>query len=98
MPMPWIVRLTRDNAAAAMNGAADEKSPGTSISVSSRWLTGETATRPGRRSTGTPARCSIRSVWSRVGTGSSISVTPCSANSAASSRQDLTCAEATGSR
>ena len=99
MPTPWMVRLEpASTQPAAMNGAADEKSPGTSIPSRSRRVTGEIETRPGRRSTGTPARRSIRSVWSRVGIGSSIVVTPCSANSPANSRHDLTCADATGSR
>ena len=84
--------------AAAMNGAADEKSPGTGISGSTSSRTGEIEIRPGRRSTGTPARCSIRSVWSRVAIASSITVTPRSANRPANSRQDLTWADATGGR
>ena len=58
----------------------------------------ETDTLPGRLSTGTPARCSIRSVWSRVGIGSSTVVTPTSVNSPANSTADLTWAEAIGTR
>ena len=84
--------------AAAMNGAADEKSPGTAISGSTSSRTGEMPTYPGRRSTGTPARCSIRSVWSRVAIASSTTVTPRSANRPANSTADFTCAEATGGR
>ncbi len=77
MPIPRSVRLEPwITDAATMNGAADEKSPGTSIEGSTSSRTGEMATRPGRRSTGTPARTSIRSVWSRVGSGSSTTVMP----------------------
>ena len=49
MPTPWMVRLEpASTQPAAMNGAADEKSPGTSIPSRSRRVTGEieTLTRP----------------------------------------------------
>ena len=84
--------------AATTNGAADEKSPGTRTSSRCSVATGETATRPGRRSTGAPASRSIRSVWSRVGTGSSTTVTPRAAKRPARRTHDFTWAEATGSR
>ena len=56
--------------------------------------------RPSRASpsrvTATPLRSSSRSVWSRLGTGSTTVVAPV-ASRPASSTHDLTCAEATGS-
>ena len=51
-------------------------------------------TRPSRR-TGAPSQASMRSVWSRVGPGTSIVVRP-SAASAARVRQPMTWALATG--
>ena len=99
--MPTPRRVSPDPCtivAATTNGAADEKSPGTTTSSRCRLATGDTATRPGRRSTGAPAWRSIRSVWSRVATGSSTTVTPRSAKRPASSTHDFTWAEATGSR
>ena len=53
-------------------------------------------TAPGWRGTRAPAARSIRSVWSRVASGSTTVVSP-SASSPASSTHDFTCAEATGS-
>ena len=81
-----------------MNGAADEKSPGHLHRGQHQLAHRRDATRPGRRSTGTPARCNIRSVWSRVGSGSSTTVMPWSQKRPARSTADFTWAEATGSR
>ena len=82
--------------AATTKGAADEKSPGTSTSPSESRSTGRTVTLVGRTVTLAPASCSMRSVWSRVGAGSTTVVSP-SAYSPASSTADFTCALATGS-
>ena len=79
-----------------MTNAADDRSPGTSTSSSSSSSQLTTATRAPSRVTVTPARTSIRSVWSRLGAGSVIVVVP-SAASAASITHDLTWALATGS-
>ncbi len=81
--------------AATMN-AAELGSPGTRTrsSTSSSALT--TVTWRPLRWMFTPARRSIRSVWSRLRAGSPMVVAP-SAASAASSTHDLTCALATGS-
>ena len=79
-----------------MNGAADEKSPGTSSSPSESRSGGSSDTERGRRTTVAPASASISSVWSRVGAGSSTVVFP-SAFSPASRTADFTCALATGS-
>ena len=62
--------------AATMNGAAEEKSPGTSISPSSSRSAGCTVTLFSRRVIETPAASSISSVWSRVGAGSTTVVSP----------------------
>ena len=85
---------------AAIRNAADDGSPGTSISAISSSSTLPIVVRtppPGRdsRCTVAPARISMRSVWSRVGTGSTTVVA--SVTSPASSTHDLTCALATGS-
>ena len=80
-----------------MKGAADEMSPGTTTRCSAMRSAGQTETLAARRSTRTPAAASMRSVWSRVGVGSTTVVGPLSANRPASSTHDLTCAEATGS-
>ena len=57
--------------------AAEEKSPGTSMSGSARRSTGPvTPTAPPSRSSATPAASSMRSVWSREGTGSCTHVVP----------------------
>jgi hypothetical protein len=82
--------------AATTNGAADEKSPGTSTASSLRLVGGSTLTELGRVVMRTPASRSISSVWSRVGVGSRTVVFPC-APSAASRTADFTCALATGS-
>ena len=62
--------------AATISGAAEEKSPGTSTSPSDSRSAGRMLTLSGRRVTGAPAVSSIRSVWSRVGTGSTTVVSP----------------------
>ena len=62
--------------AATMNGAAEEKSPGTSISPGSSRSAGRTRDAFSRRVTDTPAASSISSVWSRVGAGSTTVVSP----------------------
>ena len=56
-----------NSVAATMNGAAEEKSPGTSTAASRRRSGGSTLTELGRTVTRAPASCSINSVWSRVG-------------------------------
>ena len=83
-------------AAATSRGAADEKSPGTSSSSSRSTSAVSTETLPGRRVTRAPARSRSRSVWSRVGIGSTTVVVP-AARRPASSTADFTCAEGTGS-
>ena len=82
--------------AATTNGAADEKSPGISTSPSESRSAGRTVTLVGRTVTAAPAAASIRSVWSRVGAGSTTVVSP-SAKRPASRIADFTCALATGS-
>ena len=62
--------------AATMNGAAEEKSPGTSTSPSESRSAGRTVTLVDRTATSAPAACSMRSVWSRVGAGSTTVVSP----------------------
>ncbi len=93
-----------------MKNAAEEKSPGTSSSPGPSALVGTTVIRCAGSSpwmvtgvpafsvrTDAPAARSMRSVWSRVGRCSTTVVGP-SALRPASSRHDLTCALATGSR
>ena len=93
----WIViRDSGTSVAATMNGAADEKSPGTSTEPSRMLSGGSMLTDDGRDETLTPAARSISSVWSRVGDGSITVVRPV-APSPASRIADLTCALATGS-
>ncbi len=76
--------------------AAEERSPGTTMLWASSSSVHVTRTvRPSRR-TPTPAPASIRSVWSRLGTGSTTVVVP-SAPRPANRTQDFTCALATGS-
>ena len=82
--------------AAAMKNAAEEMSPGTSVSPATRRSGARTVTSPRLASTSTPAAASIRSVWSRVGAPSTTVVSP-SATRPASSTHDLTWALATGS-
>ena len=81
---------------AAIRKAAEDRSPGTDSSSSSSSSQLTTLTTAPSRRTVTPARTSMRSVWSRLGAGSVMLVVP-SAVSAASRMQDLTCALATGS-
>ena len=81
-------------------------SAGTTISPGSNRAAGRTETTPApafapgpdaaSRPTSAPAAASIRSVWSRLGTGSRTRVSP-AASSPASSTQDFTWALATGS-
>ena len=81
--------------AAAMKKAAEEKSAGTGMSPDSSRSAGETVSSSPLRRILAPAAASIRSVWSRVWTGSRTVVSP-SARSPASSRQDFTWALAIG--
>ena len=82
--------------AATTNGAAEEKSPGTSTSPSERLVAGLIVTLVARTATCAPAAASIRSVWSRVGAGSTTVVSP-SASRPARRTHDFTWALATGS-
>ena len=90
------MRDSGTSVAATMNGAAEEKSPGTSTAPSRRRSGGSTLTELGRTVTCAPASCSINSVWSRVGAGSTTVVLPL-APRPASRTADLTWALATGS-
>ena len=81
--------------AATMKKAAAEMSPGTSISPGRSPRAGRIVTVSPLRWTSAPAAASIRSLWSRLGAGSTMLVSP-SAISPASSRHDLTWALATG--
>ena len=83
--------------AASRNGAADEKSPGTSIEKGLSDWAGQTLISLPTFVTRTPAARSIRSVWSRVASGSTTIVGPSSAKRPASRIADLTWALATGS-
>ena len=83
--------------AAATMKAADEGSPGTTTSSSSISSTCVTVRRPFSDWNGTWARRMRRSVWSRLGPGSTTVVEP-SASIPAISTHDLTWALATGSR
>jgi hypothetical protein len=76
--------------------AADDRSPGTTSDCASSSSVHVTDTVSPSRCTETPAPASIRSVWSRLGAGSTTVVVP-PAPSPASSTQDFTCALATGS-
>jgi hypothetical protein len=87
--------LPGTSSAPAMKKAAEEKSPGTGTSPASRRSAGETISASPSRRIEAPIAASIRSVWSRVQSGSWIVVSP-SASNPASSRQDLTWALATG--
>ncbi len=100
-----LTSLPRVISAATRWKAAEDGSPGTLRSGSSKPSTGSTEIvpgagevgSPGRRSseTRTPAARSMRSVWSRVRAGSITEVGPSVASIPARSRQDLTCADAT---
>ena len=97
---PTPVTATREPgtmAAAASGNAAEEMSPGTEIAlaVSSGSPVSRTAP-PSSCCTHAPKCRSMRSVWSRVGDGSTTTVSP-GVFSPASSTADFTCAEATGS-
>ena len=83
------MRDSGTNVAATMNGAAEEKSPGTSTSPSCKRSGGSTLTELGRTVTRAPPACSINSVWSRVGAGSITVVLP-TAPRPASRTADLT--------
>ena len=88
--------------AATSAKAAEDGSPGTSTSAArnSGWprrLDDPAGAEPARTTTCAPKCRSMRSVWSRVASGSSIRVQP-RAFSPASSSADFTCAEATGRR
>ena len=76
--------------------AADDGSPGTTISSSSSSSTLDTVSLRPSCSNGTRARRSSRSVWSRLGAGSLTLVEP-AASIPAISTHDLTWALATGS-
>ena len=79
-----------------MNGAADEKSPGTRTASSDSRSARSTETDAGVRRTRAPAAASISSVWSREGACSMTVVRP-AAPRPASSTADFTWALATGS-
>ena len=97
-PTPVRVRrLPAVMAAATMKNAAEEMSPGTVRETGFRRAGAVSAMRPSSTDTGHPMAWSMRSVWSRVGAGSTTAVSP-SAYSPASRTADLTCALATGSR
>ena len=81
---------------ASIRNAAEEKSPGTSIRVARNGCLPIRQVRPLVRSIDIPKLGSIRSVWSRVGTGSLTQVSP-RAPRPASNIADFTCALATGS-
>ena len=87
-------REPRTSTPAAIRNAAEDRSPGTSTDRARARRCCRTVVRnppPRRRpsrATGAPARASIRSVWSRVGTGSITVVA--SVTSPASSTHDLT--------
>ncbi len=81
--------------AATMN-AAELGSPGTLTSLEQQLVGVDDRHARPLRWMATPARSSIRSVWSRLRAGSPTVVAP-SAVSAASSTHDLTCALATAS-
>jgi hypothetical protein len=76
--------------------AADDGSPGTTISSSSSSSTCDTVIRRPSRSNATRARRRRRSVWSRLTDGSTTVVEP-AAIIPAISTHDFTCALATGS-
>ena len=97
-PMPSItIRERGTSTAAAAWKAAEDGSPGTWMAPSSSSSCGETVTRAPSRAMRTPAPASMRSVWSRLGAGSTTVVEP-DASRPASSTHDFTCAEATGIR
>ena len=84
----------------ASANAAEEKSPGTSKSRGASWCTGESRTlaRPSAsvaRSSGTPSCSSIRSVWSRLSSGSRTD-TVTAPHRPASRMALFTCADACG--
>ena len=96
-PMPSMtIRERGTSTAAAAWKAADDGSPGTCRAPSSSSSWAATVMRSPSRAIRTPAAASIRSVWSRLGLGSTTVVGP-EASRPASSTHDLTCAEATGS-
>jgi hypothetical protein len=111
MPTPSSrTSLPRVTAAATIQKAAEEKSPGTTTRPSSSRSAGSTVTRfagkaprmvtgvpASATSTRAPAARNMRSVWSRVGWASITPVTP-SPSRPASSRHDFTWALATGRR
>ena len=77
MPTPRTIRSEPARpAAAATKNAAEEMSPGTSISVAAGCAPPSTQLRFPSRATVTPKDASMRSVWSRVGTGSVTQVRP----------------------
>ncbi len=90
------IREPGTSTAAATQKAALERSPGTAIDSSPSSSTRRTVTRPPSRSIGAPAAASIRSVWSRLGFGST-TVVGSAVLMPAISTHDLTCAVATGS-
>ena len=85
------------NNAATIQNAADEISPGTLIVVPVNAVFGVTIMSWPSRVTATPNFCNIRSVWSRVASGSVITVSP-SACKPAKINALFTCADATGKR
>ena len=90
-------RDSSSSVAATRNGAAELGSDGTVICSSFSRSAGQTEISLLRREIRTPAWRSMRSVWSRVATGSTTTVGPSLAYSPASRMHDFTWAEATGS-
>ena len=81
---------------AAIMNAADDEVAGHDEALRVELVGARRPTPSARRArTATPAPASIRSVWSRLGAGSTTLVVPAAA-SPASSTQDFTCALATG--
>ena len=96
---PTPVRVTSlpgTSSAPTRKKAAEEKSAGTAIRPPCRRSVAAIATVCPARLSSAPAAFSIRSLWSRLGIGSTTRVSP-SATRPAKSRQDLTWALAIGS-
>ncbi len=98
--MPTPVKRTSASGwtdAATIQKAAAEMSFGTRIESGASGTSGLSRTAGPSRPMRAPIAASMRSVWSRVGSGSSTIVSP-SAKSPASRMLDFTCADATGMR
>jgi hypothetical protein len=82
--------------AATIRNIAEEMSPGIRRSAAAGPVPPSSVTRKPSTCKGTPAAASIRSVWSRLGRGSTTEVAPV-ARSPANNSAVLTCALATWS-